>query len=100
MAELRACRWIRIIKFTVFILTMTMSQNIFPPRRNSVGVRVFTVTIGGGAPVVVQMTNTDTEDESSTTSQVAQLAVPDRNWCALPSILHGSQSGGGDPGAT
>jgi len=52
-----------------------MSQNIFPPRRNSVGVRVGTVTIGGGAPVVVQsMTNTDTEDESSTTSQVAQLA--------------------------
>ena len=54
---------------------MTMSQNIFPPRRNSVGVRVGSITVGGGAPVVVQsMTNTDTENEIATAVQVAQLA--------------------------
>ena len=44
-------------------------------RRHSVGVSVGPVTIGGGAPVVVQsMTNTDTEDEVATAIQVAQLA--------------------------
>ena len=53
-----------------------MSQNICSTqRRPSVGVRVGSVTIGGGAPVVVQsMTNTDTENEVATTVQVAQLA--------------------------
>src|SRR6478609_2103169 len=54
---------------------MTMSHNSFPPRRNSVGVRVGSITVGGGAPIVVQsMTNTDTEDEVATTAQVEQLA--------------------------
>src|SRR5690348_6523854 len=54
---------------------MTMSQNGFPPRRKSVGVRVGSITIGGGAPVVVQsMTNTDTENEVATARQVEQLA--------------------------
>jgi (E)-4-hydroxy-3-methylbut-2-enyl-diphosphate synthase len=54
---------------------MTMSQNAFPPRRNSVGVCVDKIRIGGGAPVVVQsMTNTDTENEVATAVQVAQLA--------------------------
>lgn len=44
-------------------------------RRSSVGVRVGTVMLGGGAPVVVQsMTNTDTVDKIATTEQVAQLA--------------------------
>ncbi len=44
-------------------------------RRPSVGVRVGSVMLGGGAPVVVQsMTNTDTVDEVATTEQVAQLA--------------------------
>ena len=44
-------------------------------RRESVGVRVGTVTIGGGAPVVVQsMTNTDTEDARATADQVKALA--------------------------
>jgi len=44
-------------------------------RRPSVGVRVGSVMVGGGAPVVVQsMTNTDTVDEVATTEQVAQLA--------------------------
>ncbi|MBP6056917.1 MAG: flavodoxin-dependent (E)-4-hydroxy-3-methylbut-2-enyl-diphosphate synthase [Nitrosomonas sp.] len=53
-----------------------MSENDFSiKRRSSVGVRVGTVMVGGGAPVVVQsMTNTDTVDEVATTEQVAQLA--------------------------
>ena len=44
-------------------------------RRTSVGVRVGSVTIGGGAPIVVQsMTNTDTEDARATAEQVRALA--------------------------
>jgi (E)-4-hydroxy-3-methylbut-2-enyl-diphosphate synthase len=44
-------------------------------RRSSVGVRVGKVTVGGGAPIVVQsMTNTDTEDPASTAKQIAELA--------------------------
>ncbi len=44
-------------------------------RRESVGVRVGGVMIGGGAPVVVQsMTNTDTEDARATAEQVRALA--------------------------
>jgi (E)-4-hydroxy-3-methylbut-2-enyl-diphosphate synthase len=44
------------------------------PRRQSVGVNVGGVMVGGGAPVVVQsMTNTDTADIESTVRQVAQL---------------------------
>jgi len=45
------------------------------PRRQSVGVRVGDVLVGGGAPVVVQsMTNTDTADIDATVRQVMQLA--------------------------
>jgi (E)-4-hydroxy-3-methylbut-2-enyl-diphosphate synthase len=45
------------------------------PRRQSVPVDVGRVTVGGGAPVVVQsMTNTDTADVEGTTRQVAALA--------------------------
>jgi (E)-4-hydroxy-3-methylbut-2-enyl-diphosphate synthase len=45
------------------------------PRRKSVGVRVGSVLVGGGAPVVVQsMTNTDTADVDATVAQVAALA--------------------------
>ncbi len=53
-----------------------MSENSFSiNRRPSVGVRVGTVMVGGGSPIVVQsMTNTDTVDEVATTEQVAQLA--------------------------
>lgn len=53
-----------------------MSQNsLLTHRRNSVGVKVDSVMIGGGAPVVVQsMTNTDTVNEMATTEQIAQLA--------------------------
>ncbi len=54
---------------------MTTSQNSIKKQRSSVGVRIGQVNVGGGAPVVVQsMTNTDTEDESATVLQVAQLA--------------------------
>jgi (E)-4-hydroxy-3-methylbut-2-enyl-diphosphate synthase len=46
-----------------------------PARRTTYGVRVGSVDIGGGAPVVIQsMTNTDTEDDFATAMQVAQLA--------------------------
>ena len=45
-------------------------------RRISVGCRVGDVTVGGGAPVVVQsMTNTDTADAVATARQVAELAA-------------------------
>lgn len=44
-------------------------------RRHSVPVPVGDVTVGGGAPIVVQsMTNTDTADEVRTAIQVADLA--------------------------
>ena len=52
------------------------SNNVPASRRRCVGVKVGSVMIGGGAPIVVQsMTNTDTADEVSTTQQVAQLAL-------------------------
>jgi len=44
-------------------------------RRSSVAVRVGSVTVGGGAPIVVQsMTNTDTADIEGTFRQVKELA--------------------------
>jgi (E)-4-hydroxy-3-methylbut-2-enyl-diphosphate synthase len=53
-----------------------MSESLHPvARRASVGVRVGPVTIGGGAPIVVQsMTNTDTADAAATARQVKALA--------------------------
>ena len=46
-----------------------------PERHPTVPVKVGDVTIGGGAPVVVQsMTNTDTADAAATAAQVAELA--------------------------
>jgi (E)-4-hydroxy-3-methylbut-2-enyl-diphosphate synthase len=45
------------------------------PRHQTVGVRVGSVMVGGGAPIVVQsMTNTDTADVDATVAQVAALA--------------------------
>jgi (E)-4-hydroxy-3-methylbut-2-enyl-diphosphate synthase len=45
------------------------------PRRRTVPVNVGRVTVGGGAPIVVQsMTNTDTADVAGTVQQVAALA--------------------------
>ncbi|HKV96305.1 MAG TPA: flavodoxin-dependent (E)-4-hydroxy-3-methylbut-2-enyl-diphosphate synthase [Gammaproteobacteria bacterium] len=44
-------------------------------RRHSVAVKIGSVQVGGGAPVVVQsMTNTDTADVEATVKQVADLA--------------------------
>jgi (E)-4-hydroxy-3-methylbut-2-enyl-diphosphate synthase len=44
-------------------------------RHKTVAVKVGNVTVGGGAPIVVQsMTNTDTADVDATTKQVAALA--------------------------
>ncbi|MET0619833.1 MAG: flavodoxin-dependent (E)-4-hydroxy-3-methylbut-2-enyl-diphosphate synthase, partial [Thermoanaerobaculia bacterium] len=44
-------------------------------RHSTVGVRVGKVTVGGGAPVVVQsMSNTDTVDVKSTATQCIELA--------------------------
>ena len=44
-------------------------------RHRTVAVQVGKVTVGGGAPVVVQsMTNTDTADAAATAQQVAALA--------------------------
>jgi (E)-4-hydroxy-3-methylbut-2-enyl-diphosphate synthase len=53
-----------------------MSEIAGPAARHStVGVRVGSVMVGGGAPIVVQsMTNTDTADVDSTVAQVAALA--------------------------
>jgi (E)-4-hydroxy-3-methylbut-2-enyl-diphosphate synthase len=53
-----------------------MSMNGAPePRHVSVQVDVGGVTVGGGAPIVVQsMTNTDTADVEATARQVAALA--------------------------
>src|SRR5215213_824568 len=52
-----------------------MSETAQKPRRQSVAVKVGQVTVGGGAPVVVQsMTNTDTADVEGTARQVAALA--------------------------
>ncbi len=53
-----------------------MSLNGAPERRHvSVPVKIGDVTVGGGAPIVVQsMTNTDTADVDSTFKQVADLA--------------------------
>ena len=46
-----------------------------PARRKTQKVRVGDIVIGGGAPIVVQsMTNTDTEDVTTTTRQVHELA--------------------------
>ena len=45
------------------------------PRHRTIGVRVGSVMVGAGAPVVVQsMTNTDTADIDGTVAQVAALA--------------------------
>ncbi|HEY6380274.1 MAG TPA: flavodoxin-dependent (E)-4-hydroxy-3-methylbut-2-enyl-diphosphate synthase [Pseudolabrys sp.] len=46
-----------------------------PGRHNTVAVSIGGVTVGGGAPIVVQsMTNTDTADVEATARQVAALA--------------------------
>jgi (E)-4-hydroxy-3-methylbut-2-enyl-diphosphate synthase len=45
------------------------------PRKKTYGVRVGNITVGGGAPIVVQsMTNTDTADVETTLQQTLELA--------------------------
>ncbi len=51
------------------------ATDLIAPRRTTHAVVVAGVTVGGGAPVVVQsMTNTDTADIDKTTAQIAALA--------------------------
>ncbi len=53
-----------------------LAESVLNNRRKSVGVKVGSVMIGGGSPVVVQsMTNTDTADAESTARQVQELAA-------------------------
>ncbi len=50
-------------------------EYVYSARRKSCPVKVGSLTIGGGAPIVVQsMTNTDTADVAATVQQVADLA--------------------------
>lgn len=52
-----------------------MTYSMVAERRQSVGVKVGAITVGGSAPIVVQsMTNTDTADAESTAQQIASLA--------------------------
>jgi (E)-4-hydroxy-3-methylbut-2-enyl-diphosphate synthase len=54
-------------------------------RRTTTAVTVGNVTIGGGAPVVVQaMTNTDTADAESTARQCAELATAGAELVRIP----------------
>jgi (E)-4-hydroxy-3-methylbut-2-enyl-diphosphate synthase len=47
-----------------------------PQRRRSLAVDIAGITVGGGAPIVVQsMTNTDTADVAATVAQVRELAL-------------------------
>jgi (E)-4-hydroxy-3-methylbut-2-enyl-diphosphate synthase len=60
------------LKETIFVTAITGAP---APRHKSVGVKVGNVTVGGGAPIVVQsMTNTDTADVNATVGQVAALS--------------------------
>jgi len=53
---------------------IVLAPMFVPERKKTVPVKVGAVTVGGGAPVVVQsMTNTDTADPQSTATQVAEL---------------------------
>ena len=51
-------------------------QDVYSPRRKSIGVNVDGIIIGGTSPIVIQsMTNTDTANVSDTTDQIIQLAL-------------------------
>src|SRR5579862_8347811 len=53
----------------------SVPQPVDPRRRKTIGVKVGHITVGGGAPIVVQsMTNTDTADVMSTFQQCLELA--------------------------
>ena len=52
-----------------------MSYSAVTKRRESIGVKVGNIIVGGGAPVVVQsMTNTDTSDVDATVAQIVELS--------------------------
>ena len=56
-------------------MTAEVSGSPLAPRHATVGVKVGALTVGGGAPVVVQsMTNTDTADAAGTAKQCIELA--------------------------
>src|SRR4051812_27486578 len=58
-----------------FVHRPVVHQSGHAPPHQSVGVRVGSVMVGGGAPIVVQsMTNPDTADVDGTVAQVAALA--------------------------
>jgi (E)-4-hydroxy-3-methylbut-2-enyl-diphosphate synthase len=64
-------RWSTSISVGQFARIDAMSQK----RRQTIGVKVGNVQVGGGAPVVVQsMTNTDTGDVAATAQQCLELA--------------------------
>ena len=51
-------------------------QDVYSPRRKSIGVNVDGIIIGSTSPIVIQsMTNTDTANVSDTTDQIIQLAL-------------------------
>jgi (E)-4-hydroxy-3-methylbut-2-enyl-diphosphate synthase len=53
-----------------------LTQHLLQPRRRSVAVKVGSIMVGGGHPVVVQsMTNTDTADIAGSVKQVQSLAA-------------------------
>ena len=55
---------------------MTSSTTTRRPRHETLAVDIGGVTVGGGAPIVVQsMTNTDTADVAATVRQVRELAA-------------------------
>jgi (E)-4-hydroxy-3-methylbut-2-enyl-diphosphate synthase len=56
-------------------LSNCLKETELMPRRKSIGVKIGSVMVGGGAPIVVQsMTNTDTADATSTIKQIKELA--------------------------
>ena len=56
-------------------LSNCLKETELMPRRKSIGVKIGSVMVGGGAPIVVQsMTNTDTADAASTIKQIKELA--------------------------
>ncbi|MEO8503731.1 MAG: flavodoxin-dependent (E)-4-hydroxy-3-methylbut-2-enyl-diphosphate synthase [Acidobacteriota bacterium] len=56
-------------------MSATPQTSVHRPRHRTVGVRIGSVQVGGGAPVVVQsMANTDTADAAGTAKQCIDLA--------------------------
>ena len=59
------------------------ADSVLIKRRKSVGVKIGSVMVGGGEPIVIQsMTNTDTADAEATAKQVQQLAAAGSGTCS------------------